>query len=114
MTIHHQIYNRLIEIARFGDITTYSEIAPLAGRNMESKVECNKISEILGEISTYEHEHGRPMLSAIVVHADDRTPGNGFFNLTRELRLPHKLDDLVELEFLVKEVEKVHRYWGSG
>ena len=53
------------------------------------------------------------MLSAIVVHADDRTPGRGFFNLARELGLLHGQDDLAEMEFFINEVKKVHHYWST-
>lgn len=33
MAIHQEIYERLKQVARAGDLITYSEIAPLAGLN---------------------------------------------------------------------------------
>jgi hypothetical protein len=79
MAIHQEIYECLKEVARRGDLITYGEIAPLAGLDMESQADRNEIGEILGEISTFEHEHGRPMLSALVVLAGIGYPGEGFF-----------------------------------
>jgi len=90
MAIHQQIYERLIEVARCGELITYSEIAPLADLNLESAGDRKKISDILGEISTYEHKNNRPMLSAIVVLKDVGYPGEGFFTLARDLGLHHR------------------------
>jgi hypothetical protein len=114
MTINHQIYDRLIEVARRGDLITYSEIAPLAGLNMESQVDRNKIGEILGEISTYEHDYSRPMLSAIVVLAGIGYPGEGFYNLARHLGYHHGHGEFADMEFFVQEVKKVHDYWRNN
>lgn len=40
---------------------------------------------LLGEISEDEHDHGRPMLSALAVSAVTGMPGEGFFKLARNL-----------------------------
>lgn len=77
---------------------------------MESLVDRNKIGEILGEISIYEHDHGRPMLSAIVVLAGIGCPGEGFYNLARHLGLHHDHGEFADMEFFVQEVKKVHSY----
>ena len=113
MTLHKGIYEQLKEVARNGELITYGEIAPLAKLNMESPGDRNRIGEILGEISTFEHENHRPMLFVLVVHADDGMPGDGFFNLARELGLLHGSDDEKELAFFAGEVAKVHAYWSD-
>lgn len=113
MTIHPEIYKRLKEVARSGDLITYGEIAPLAGLNMENQADRNKISGILGEISKYEHNLGHPMLSAIVVLAGVGYPGEGFYNLARSLGLHHGHGEFADMEFFVKEVKKVHSYWSK-
>ena len=43
---------------------------------------------VLGNISQYEHEHGRPLLTALVVRKATGTPGSGFANLVRSVGLP--------------------------
>ena len=113
MTIHKGIYEQLKEVARNGALITYVEIAPLAKLNMESPGDRNRIGEILGEISTFEHENRRPMLSVLVVHADDGMPGDGFFNLARELGLLHGSNDEKELAFFAQQVARVHEYWSG-
>jgi hypothetical protein len=111
MAIHQLIYERLIEVARNGDLVTYGEIAPLANLNMENPDDRNKIAHILGEISTHENEEGRPLLSSIVVLAGFGYPGEGFFNLARELGHHHGRKEFEDLEYFVQEVKKVHEFW---
>ena len=111
MTIHQAIYERLKEVAWKGELINYGEIAPMAGLNMESQADRNKIGEILGEISSSEHKNGRPMLSAVVVLAGVGYPGEGFYHLAHDLGLHHGHGDLADMEFFVQEVKKVHQYW---
>src|SRR5437879_5508547 len=64
--------------------------------------------EALGHVSMYEVEHGRPMLSAIVVNAETGSPGDGFEKLARHLGF-----DVVDgTEFWEDEVEEVLDTWG--
>jgi hypothetical protein len=102
------IHEKLKEIARTQDITTYSDIAPLAGLDMGSQDDRNRIAGILGEISRYEHTLGHPMLSVVVVHKANNIPGQGFFTLARELGLYRGNDDLL---FFTEELRKVHEFW---
>src|SRR2546428_554217 len=69
----------------------------------------DRIRQILGIISTYEHQHGRPMLTAIVVHKQDNIPGHGFFELAQHLGLLKPGAD--ELAFFCGEVARVHSAW---
>lgn len=111
MTINQAIYERLIEVARAGDLITYGEIAPLANLNMDSPDDRNKIAHILGDISTHEDEQGRPLLSSVVVLAGIGYPGEGFFNLARQLGRYHGHKEFEDLEFFVQETKRVYGYW---
>lgn len=102
------IYDKLISVARSQNVTTYSEIAPLAGLDMSNPDDRNRIANILGEISTHEHEKGRPLLSAVVIHRDNNIPGHGFFTLARELGLHRDTDDRM---FFINELRRVHDRW---
>lgn len=63
----------------------------------------------LGHVSMYEVEHGRPMLSAVVVTADSYTPGEGFTKLAEHLGF-----EVGEPEsFWRAEVDAVLEFWGS-
>ena len=111
MSEQTSLYERLKEVARqqgSHGVITYGEIAPMLGLNMENPADRNEIGRILGAISEREHNDKHPMLSVVVVHADTRYPGKGFFTLARELGLYHGDDELV---FFVKELKKVQEYW---
>jgi hypothetical protein len=113
--MHMEIYSRLLELARAGRLTTYSDIAPLAGLLMDSDVDRDKISQLLGEILRHEVSEGRPLLTAIVVHrGNDNNPGEGFFAIATELgRFNGSRDSLARLEFWVHQVQEVNTYWSA-
>jgi len=106
--MHQEIYERLVFVARHEDVVRYTNIAPLAGLNMDSEPDGVRIGELLGEISTSEHQQGRPLLSAVVIHRENNIPGPGFFRLARELGLYHGGDDF---RFFIQELRRVHDYW---
>ena len=105
-----RVYRRLIQIARKKETITYGEIAemmpniPKRGNYMSREV-----GQISGEISQYEYLHGRPLLSAVVIRGDKKTPGEGFFNMARELS---KLqEDMDKRSFWERELEEVYKTW---
>lgn len=107
--LHRPIYEVLKRVAREQRTTTYSDIAPLAALDMENPAHRDTIREILGKISTYERQNGRPMLTAVVVHKQDSRPGDGFFELAQHLGLMRRGGD--REEFFVRELGRVHKYW---
>ena len=108
--MHEQIYEKLKEVARERTVTYYSDIAPMAGLNMDLQSDRNEIGAILDDINRHEHEMARPMVSAVVVHKGSLKPGKGFFTLTRELGLFSGSD---EDKFYIQELRKVYDYWAS-
>jgi hypothetical protein len=106
--MHQAIYDDLKRVAKAQSTVTYSEIAPLAGLDMSNIADRNEIARILGEISSFEHSQGRPMLSVVVVLQGEYMPGQGFFTLARELSLYSGHDDLA---FFSRELGKVHAAW---
>jgi hypothetical protein len=106
--MQNAIYEQLKTIARAGSVTAYSEIAPLAGLDMSNPDDRNKIGEILDEISLFEHEHGHPLLSTVVIHKDNNMPGQGFFKMARRTGVYRGTDDFM---FFVNELRRVHDYW---
>ena len=106
--MHKEIYDKLKVVAKAGQVTHYSEVAPLAGLDMSLQEDRNRIATILDEISTSEHHEGHPLLSAVVIHKDDNMPGQGFFTLARRLGL-HKGED--NFLFFIQELRRVHDYW---
>lgn len=103
------IYEELKRIASRQETTTYSAIAPLARLDMENPAHRNEMRQLLGKISTYEHQQGRPLRTAIVVYKQENHPGPGFYDLARHLGLLRSGQD--EVAFFCKEVARVHAQW---
>jgi len=108
--MHEQIYNFLVNVASRRDCTTYAELARMAGFDESQAGGHAKLDAILAEISTFEHQHGRPLLSAVVLCEDANKTHLGIFALARELGLNH--DD--DVEFFIQELRRVHKYWFSA
>ena len=104
------IYERLIEVAQVREYVNYSDVAPMAGLNMESPADRNEMSDILDGISQAEHYAGRPLLSAVVIRRDKNKPGRGFFVLARRLGLYGGGDDL---GYWLAELRRVHDHWAG-
>lgn len=69
-----------------------------------------RLFSILGQLSTDEHQQGRPLLSVLVVHkTGDMQPGDGFFELAESLGR----DTSNLLEAWIAEVRQVYQYWNK-
>ena len=111
-----EVRDMLIDIARKKGIIYYQELCdgcklPLNMRdNPQDRLE---IGNILGEISTYEHKNGRPLLSSIVLTRSGEE-GDGFYKLCEELG---KTGDWRKLKrdgvFAVQEIKKCHNFWSD-
>lgn len=105
-----RVYRWLIQIARKKETITYGEIAemmpniPKRGNYMSREV-----GQLSGEISQYEHLRGRPLLSAVVVRGDKKMPGEGFFDMGRELGMLQEGTD--ERSFWERELDEVYDTW---
>lgn len=108
--MNQTIYEKLKSIAKDGQTITYGEIAPLVNVDLSKQEGRNRLSWILGEISEFEQENGRPMLSAVVIRKGYGDPGSGFFNLAQELGVYGGADNNA---FFVNELKIVHEYWGA-
>ena len=102
------IHEELLRVARSGQVVNYSDVAPLAGLNMDSPQDRNQIADILDDISRAEHDAGKPLLSAVVIRRDKNMPGTGFFTLAKRLGLHRGGDDL---QYWLEELRRVHDYW---
>ena len=109
--MHGATYEELKRVAKEQSYTTYRKIAPLADLDMVSQADRDRIADILDEISTHEHNLGHPLLSAVVVRADEGKPGQGFFTLARRLGLYQGGDDL---KFWLDEIKRVHAHWSEA
>jgi hypothetical protein len=65
-------------------------------------------------VSVYEHEHGRPLLSALVVQAGTHQAGDGFYKGLLDRRLDIQLPPDQARPFWREEIRKVVTYWNAA
>lgn len=104
------IHDFLIQVARTGGLTTYTDAGAVAGLDMASEIDRIHIAQILDDINTDENSQGGPMISALVIYKDKGRPGPGFFTCARGLG---RLTDSDEDGFWAREVTSVHHWWAS-
>jgi uncharacterized protein (TIGR00725 family) len=94
------IRNRLISAARAGEVVFYRELG--LGRGPS-------VGRILEEISHYELNQGRPLLTTVVVGKEKGMPGSGFWKLP----MTPDLNERQRSVFWAQEVTRVINYWRS-
>lgn len=100
----------LIGLAKRRETLTYTEfVGELYAIQLEPQSEC--LAELLGEISREEVKEERGMLSALVVRVGDFRPGDGFFELARQLEYKFGDDAKDIFKFWVKERRRVNAVW---
>lgn len=73
-----------------------------------------EIGGILGDISEFEFDNKRPLLSVVVRSKKDGSVGEGFFELCENLEIisdSEKLNKDEKEEFEIKELNKCHGFW---
>lgn len=105
-----QLYKYLLEIATQRRYTRYANAGAIIGLNMNEPADRDQISRLLDEISEHEHHAGHPLLSAVVIHAQDNMPGNGFFTMAQRVGRFSSGDKLI---FWLNELENVHTHWAN-
>lgn len=105
----------LVDWAKRGYIGSYGEITDavraIPWPEGPHTHEGSQIGHLLGAVSVREWLENRPLLSALVVHADDRMPGSGFFDLGWELKLLRSKSEDAKLQFWSSEVRACHELW---
>lgn len=105
-----ELHQYLIEVARDQGYRRYREIGERFALDMNRPEDRNEISRLLDEVSEYEASQGNPLLSAVVIHADDNMPGNGFFEMAQRMG---RFSDGDRLEFWLREIRAVHDFWSA-
>ena len=103
----------LIEIARtphgscsYSDVNLNGKL----GLDLSLDPDRARIGALLGEIAKYEHRHGRPLLSAVVLHSDGTWHGDDFYRICEELELGSAIQ-LQRAEFGIVEMGNCHLFW---
>ena len=104
-----RLYRYLVQIARFSRrrvrpiIITYTEAGAILGIRPYDP----HLFDHLDNINEFERDHGRPMLSALVVNKQSGMPGRGFFRLARSWGL----DTSNPNRFWRRELKRVSKHW---
>lgn len=101
----------MLEAARNRGYLRYAQAGAIVGLDMENPADREEISRLLDEVSESEYSEGRPLLSAVVIHARDNIPGNGFFVMAQRVGR-FAGDD--RLRFWLAEIEAVYQQWAGG
>ena len=109
-SLNQPVYQKLKQVARSRSLISYSEIVPLVGSGISSPRD-PRLARILRNICSFEVEHGRPMLGAVVVRRADSRPGKGFIIGAIRLGVFHGDD---ELAFWNAELNRVYQYWSEN
>ncbi len=106
------VRNYLIEKAKKRQTVYYSQLNDDCnlGYNLENSLENNAFAELLGEISEFENEKRRPLLSSIVISKTTKKPSGGFFNLAESLGFG-KQEDLQKNGFAEVQINKAFDFW---
>lgn len=107
---------RLQKGARRGELITYSDFSTEMAHSGDLALEphSSALAALLGQVNLLEHEAGRPLISALVIHKDgDPEPGTGFWAFARALGIDTGSGRDAQLEFWTREVERCYEQWGS-
>jgi len=103
-----KVYYKLIRTAQKRRTIYYEDVANIMELPTRGDYMAREAGQILGEISEWEHNEGRPLLSAVVTRQDMGMPGVGFFKLARQLG---KFQGQDEPNFWRNELQDVYNIW---
>ena len=109
-----KVRTHLIEIARKGKTITYQELSDQCKLGLimrESEFARAEIGRILGEISTFEHNHKRPLLSSLVISKGDNYQGDGFYKLAEELGYGSWKKLKNDISFEIGQMNACYAFW---
>lgn len=94
----------------------YEAIGKILNLNLALDSDRHILSKTLGEISTFEHENDRPLISSIAIYKQKNDHGFGFYNLCQELgigkasKLSKELYGFTQMEFCKQFWKKPENY----
>jgi hypothetical protein len=114
LTTRDWLGRRLHQVARDQKTTTYGELcSDMATAGMlRLEPHSSALAALLGQVNILEHEAGRPLITAVVVHkGGDMYPGVGFWNMARDVGVDPGATEEARLCFWVAEFTRCHTYW---
>ena len=100
----------LIDKCVKGQPIYYEEIGQILGLDLSLVSERQILSKTLGEISAYEYEQGRPLISSFAIYKQKNDHGYGFYSLCEELGIG-KASKLSKELYGFTQMEECKRFW---
>jgi hypothetical protein len=114
--MNEQVRLHLIEVARKKKTITYQQLSDQCKLGLvmqESEFARAEIGRILGEVSIFEFNAGRPLISSLVITKGENYQGDGFYKLCEELGYGpwKKLRD--DISFEIGIMNMCYEFWGD-
>lgn len=110
--MNQEIRKFLIDQCVLEEPIYYEEIAKKLNLNLALDKDRHILSTTLGEISAYEYENGRPLISSIAIYKNQNDHGNGFYNLCQELGIG-KANKLKKEFYGFTALENSKKFWSQ-
>ena len=112
MDVDYKVRRQLIEQARDmrGRYLPYEDAMATAGLDRTSARDRDINADMLGAISAYEHQRGRPLLSAIAMYKDGSGHGKGFYKVAAHI-LGRSEKKLEKEFFAITQMKAVQEFW---
>jgi len=105
-----EVRKYLIELSRIKRTVAYGTAMNQFNYDVAHHNQIDLFADIIGDISIYEHEYDRPMLSSLVIHASGRSIGKGFYRLAEQLGYGDK--ELLLKQNFEREMQiRCYDYW---
>lgn len=108
--MNQEIRKYLIDKCRMGKTIYYEDVAKKLKLDLSLNKDRNLLSDTLRDISTYEYENGRPLLSSIAIYKKENDHGGGFYKLCEDLGIGDS-KKLKKEYFGFNELEKAKVFW---
>lgn len=114
--INQTVRAHLIELARKKRTITYQELSDKCKLGLvmrDSEYARAEIGRILGDISEFEHIHGRPLISSLVISKGDNYQGDGFYKLAEYLGFGSWKKLKGDISFEIGQMNDTFAFWGN-
>lgn len=108
--MNQEVRKFLIDQCVKGQPIYYEAIGQILGLDLDLESQRQILSKTLGEISAFEHENGRPLISSIAIYKQKNDHGYGFYNLCEELGIG-KASKLSKELYGFTQIEECKRFW---
>ena len=106
----------LIELARKKKTITYQDLSDSCNLKLimrDSEFARAEMGRILGDISTFEFNNKRPLISSLVLSKGDNYQGDGFYKLAETLGFGNWKKLKNDISFEVGQMNACYDFWGD-